>query len=260
MRVRISLSLALLLGPALTFAFDYPFRTTNLTRRVEDIALPPGFQRVPVASGSFGDYMRHAPVLPAGTPVRLHDESIVLEASSVVAVLDMPLLNVDQQCADSALRYWFEFLREVGRDQDIRAKLASGKAVSLQEWNRSRRRGQTDDETYRSFLAHCMAYLNSASLNRDLAAVESGDLQPGDLVVQPNPRGGVGHLSIVFDVAESARGERLYLVGYGFMPAQDVHIPRPAEGRGRGDWFTLEGFQAQHLNLGATYTFRRFER
>jgi hypothetical protein len=43
---------------------------------------------------------------------------------------------------------------------------------------------------------------------------------------------------LVLDVAVNAAGERVALLGQGFLPAQDFHVLSPGEG---GPWFSLEG-------------------
>ncbi|MFN7974682.1 MAG: DUF4846 domain-containing protein [Acidobacteriota bacterium] len=180
--------------------------------------------------------------------------------SDVAAVLDMPLLDATQQCADSALRYWFEYLHEAGKDDEIQAKLTSGEKVTLARWKADRKRGESDQEVFIRFLKHCMNYVGSYSLSRDLPSVDESDLGPGCLIVQPNPKGGIGHLSMIFDMARNARGERVFLVGYGFLPAQSVFLAKPDAGNGPAAtaWFSLEGFQAQHAYLGKTFVYRRF--
>lgn len=255
-----TLALVLALGALPAVAFDYPFHAGAATRRVVDLPAPAGFERSPVAAGSFADYVRRAPLMPPGSPVLRHDGAEVHGATEITAVLDMPLLNQNQQCADSALRYWFEYLREAGRTGEIACRLTSGDGARLADWRR--RPGEGDDAHYRRFLAHCMEYVGSYSMNRDLRKIDAAELAPGDLIVQPNPKAGIGHLSLVVDVARDARGRTALLVAYGFLPAQSVHLPKPGPGNGAdasSPWFTLEGFQRQHEPLGAAYTYRRFE-
>lgn len=251
---------AMLVAALPLVAFRYPFHAGDGTRRVQDLAVPPGFERQAVPPGSFPDYLRQAPLLPAGSPVLRFDGQKVMEGSDVAAVLDMPLLDATQQCADSALRYWFEYLHEAGKDDEIQAKLTSGEKVTLARWKADRKRGESDQEVFIRFLKHCMNYVGSYSLSRDLPSVDESDLGPGCLIVQPNPKGGIGHLSMIFDMARNARGERVFLVGYGFLPAQSVFLAKPDAGNGPAAtaWFSLEGFQAQHAYLGKTFVYRRF--
>jgi hypothetical protein len=250
--------LLVLLASVPALADDHAYRAGDGARRVGDIPWPAGYRRVAVEEGSFAAFMRRAPLLPAGSVPRRHDGGPAEAPWAAAAVLDMPLHDRNQQCADTALRYWFEYLRESGRGETMMARLTSGDPVRFADW--SRRAGESDAARYGRFLSHCFNYVGSYSLSRDLPEVAEADVLPGDLVVQPNPRGGVGHLSIVVDVAASASGARAYLIGYGYLPAQSPILPVPETGRGiaASPWFTMAGFQAQHAALGPRYGFRRF--
>ena len=57
----------------------------------------------------------------------------------------------------------------------------------------------------------------------------------------------------LFDVCENEAGERLYLIGFGFMPAQECHIEKAPADLGKEGWFTLGGYRQylkQHLDFG----------
>lgn len=90
------------------------------------------------------------------------------------------------------------------------------------------------------------SYSNSYSLKMGCKKIEEKDIEPGDMIVQ-NEDGGIGHVSAILDVCISAAGEKLYLIGFSFMPAQEFHIEKPRKGQGIGVWFTLDGFY-QYLN------------
>jgi hypothetical protein len=47
---------------------------------------------------------------------------------------------------------------------------------------------------------------------------------------------------MVMDVCENSSGEKLYLIGYSFMPAQEFHIEKAKKKHGLEGWFTLEGY------------------
>ena len=76
-----------------------------------------------------------------------------------------------------------------------------------------------------------------------------------------NERGGIGHVSVVLDVCRTEQGNKLFLVGYSYMPAQEFHIEKAGNQYGRDGWFTLEGYNqylADNLNYGKP-VLRRFE-
>ena len=87
-----------------------------------------------------------------------------------------------------------------------------------------------------------MAYSNSYSIKKGANKVEAGDLKPGDMFVQ-NKDGGIGHVSLVVDCAKNINGKQIYLIGYGFIPAQEFHIEKAQTGYGIGGWFTKKGYE-----------------
>ena len=57
-----------------------------------------------------------------------------------------------------------------------------------------------------------------------------------------NKNGGIGHVSIIVDLAKSKTPGKpdLYRVGFSFMPAQEFHIEEASTNEG---WFTREEFE-----------------
>ena len=58
-----------------------------------------------------------------------------------------------------------------------------------------------------------------------------------------NKDGGIGHVSLVVDTAKNSIGKQIYLIGYGFIPAQEFHIEKAKKGYGIGGWFTKKGYE-----------------
>ena len=72
---------------------------------------PPGCRRVPVAPGSWGEWLRGLPLLPAGTPARLYNGRLKNRQDVVAAVLDIDVGAQNlQQCADAVIRLRAEYL------------------------------------------------------------------------------------------------------------------------------------------------------
>ena len=73
------------------------------------ILTPAGYLREEAEEGSFLQYLRNFPVKEDGSPVLLYDGSEKWNQSAHVAVLGLPIENVDlQQCADSVMRIYAE--------------------------------------------------------------------------------------------------------------------------------------------------------
>jgi hypothetical protein len=48
---------------------------------------------------------------------------------------------------------------------------------------------------------------------------------------------------MIVNVAENRNGKRVYLIGYGFIPAQEFHIEKAKAGYGLDGWFTKTGYE-----------------
>ena len=89
----------------------------------------------------------------------------------------------------------------------------------------------TSYANFRRFLDKVFQYAGTLSLARDTKAVQRNEAQGGDFFVAP---GSPGHVVIIIDVCENEEGEKLYLMGQGFMPAMSFHILRQSN---RSVWF-----------------------
>jgi len=217
------------------------------------LAPPEGYTRVPVAQGSFGAWLRGLPLRPAGTPVRSHQGATILAGSdarlAAVAQLDVGTANL-QQCADSIIRLHAEWLWAGGHQERIAYRFTSGHLASWTRYAEGERarvsgakvawvRGAAPDASrasFRAWLDLVFTYAGTHSLESLKGRPSREDVRPGDFFVLG---GSPGHAVLVLDVAVNAAGERVALLGQGFMPAQDFHV-LAAEGD-TGPWLSLEG-------------------
>lgn len=240
---------ALAVGPAHAAPATWPWlKAPHAGDTVEQrFQAPEGFERVAVAQGSFGAFLRSLPLMPQGAGVRAFDGRAL--GTPHVAVVDLDVGSVDlQQCADSAIRLRAEHLWALGQQERVSFHTTSGDAVPFARYARGEQiavrgnkvgwkkggaaPGPKDRGAFRRYLDDVFMYAGSLSLARDTVAVV-GEVQPGDLFVVG---GSPGHVLVVLDVA--ARGEeRRYLLGEGFMPAQSFHVVPARDG---ASWVTPE--------------------
>ncbi|MDO9026359.1 MAG: DUF4846 domain-containing protein [bacterium] len=219
---------------------------------VDEIPVPAGYQAVEYPAGSYSQWLTRRP-LKSSLEIADHAGRRVPAGSySVYAVLDLPLLFTGdlEQCADYAMRLWAEYHQNTGKLDKL----------YLFDYNGRRQNYSTSLLSYRNFLRRAFANSNSYSLKKGCAVVDTSALVPGDMVVQ-NERGGVGHVSVVMNACRNSSGQRLYLLGFSYMPAQEFHIEKALEGYGREGWFTLEGYfryLRDYMDLG-TPVLRRFK-
>ncbi|WP_143196147.1 DUF4846 domain-containing protein [Archangium sp. Cb G35] len=232
----------------------YPWLSADRSVRPLAEAIPPpsGYTRVAVEDGSFGAWLRGLPLRPEGSPVQDFGGQDILAgdhaALAAVAELDVGSANL-QQCADSIIRLHAEWQWSRGQKERIAYRFTSGDLASWTRYaagDRARvsgskvswvKSGPVDGSrsSFRAYLDLVFTYAGTLSLASERQRPKRGDLRPGDFFVLG---GSPGHAVLVLDVARNAKGERVALLGQGFIPAQDFHVLSPGE---EGPWFSLEG-------------------
>jgi hypothetical protein len=255
MRSWFAVILALLIPGASAAAEPlYPWLTQAPARTIADSFAPPaGFVRVTAAEGSFGDWLRHLPLAPGGTPVRFYDGREKPDQSEAAAVVDIDVGGADlQQCADAIIRLRAEYLFSRGVAGDLAFDFTSGDRYRFQSyakgvipavsggtvtWRRGTRQDLSHD-SLRRWLDIVFRYAGTLSLSRELQPVARlSDAAIGDVLVHG---GTPGHAVLIVDLAvEQTSGRKLALLAQGFMPAQSMHLLRNPFDPDRSPWFTL---------------------
>ena len=219
---------------------------------------PAGYSRVSYPAGSYADWIQNLPLKNSKVIISYSADTIRVawgdggSTYRIFAVVKMPLLfRADlEQCADFAMRFWAEYHRQTNRLDKL----------YLFNYSGQRQMFAASGLTFTRFVKRAFANSNSFSLKKGCAEVADSLLAPGDMFVQ-NQSGGIGHVSVIVDACTSDRGDRLFLVGYSFMPAQEFHIEKADSEYGIGGWFTFEGYKKylkDNLDFGAPML-RRFK-
>lgn len=233
---------------ALLLLAAHPWKPTATERLPARFPPPPGYARVEEADGSFGAWLRTLPVLDGRGTVKLHDGRDKANQAAHVAVLDVDLSKKDlQQCADAVMRLRAEYLWASGQADRVCFRFTSGHAAWWSKWREGQRpeiRGNkvrfpisaTPDAGYANFRAYLetiFTYAGSHSLAKELGRVDDPrQVAAGDVFI----KGGFpGHAVLVLDVAKDARGERVFLLGQSYMPAQQIHVL--ANPRAESPWY-----------------------
>jgi hypothetical protein len=197
---------------------------------------PTGYQRLEKPVGSLQGYLRKYELKPDKSPVLLYDGNEKRNQEVHVAVFSMPLINGDlQQCADSVIRMYGEYLWSVGAYESIDFHLTNGFLMDYSSWKGGKRlnvegnkvswekREAFDDsnESFLKYLRQVMIYAGTISLEKECSSVELNQILSGDLLIRG---GSPGHCVMVVDVAEDASGNRSFLLAQGYMPAQEFHV------------------------------------
>lgn len=218
----------------------------------ERILIPDGFQRIPVDTGSFGEYLRKLPVKAHGSNVMyFNGDAKPVEVHE--AVLDIDVGNRDlQQCADSIIRLRAEYLYSKSLFDQIHFNFTNGFNAEYSKWRKGYRikvsgndahwvqQGVTSEDysSFRKYLDVVFAYAGTLSLSKEMKSIPVEEMQPGDVFMYGNTP---GHCVIVLDMAENkVTGEKLFILAQGYMPAQEIHILKNPANEAGNPWYTID--------------------
>lgn len=246
-----------LAAPVYPWLAAQPLAAQRLAQR---IAVPPGCQRVPVAAGSWGEWLRGLPLKPAGTPARLFNGKLKNNQAVVAAVVDIDPGTTDlQQCADAVLRLRAEYLFSVNPNK-IHFHLTTGYDAWFSDYLAGTTFRVQGERVYPApkpaeaathaalgrYLLPVFGYAGTLSLSREVQPVPLAQAQPGDVLVHG---GSPGHAVLVADVATNPRTDQRYLLlMQSYMPAQNIHLLRNVSQPTLGAWFAVPGPQAAEFD------------
>lgn len=212
---------------------------------------PAGFERKPVATGSFAAYLRNLPLKPAGTKVRYFNGDIKNDGV-YDAVVDMEISNKDlQQCADAAMRLRGEYLYAIKAYDKISFTLTNGFVVDYTEWMKGKRVVVAGNKTFwrektgpsnthkdfRNYMDFVFTYAGTLSLSKMLHHKDVKDMAIGDVFIIG---GSPGHAVIVVDLAESQSGEKVFMIAQSYMPAQETQVLKNPNDDQISPWYSAD--------------------
>ena len=227
---------------------EVTFPSNNLLHR---IALPQGYQRIALAKGSFGEWLRHLPLYDKQRKVKLYDGRDKPSQQLHQAVVRMDVGNADlQQCADAIMRLVAEYHYSKKEYAAIHFNYTSGHRISFDDWRKGKRpvvqgnkvtfvkngRKSDDYNNFKTYLRNVFSYAGTASFSKELKPKAIQDIMPGDIFIQG---GFPGHAVLVLDVATNAQDEKIFLIGQSYMPAQDFHILKNLENENLSPWYKI---------------------
>lgn len=212
---------------------------------------PTGFLRLPVDSMSFANYLRHLPLKPVGSTVKLFDGRTKTNNHIYEAVVDLPIGKRDlHQCADAVMRLRAEYLFQAKKYDSIHFNFTNGFKADYVHWRSGKRIIVSGNEVYwkqsaqpsdRSkefwkYLEMVFSYAGTASLEKEMKPVSINTMRIGDVFIQG---GFPGHAVIVVDMAiHETTGERLFLLAQSYMPAQDIQLLKNSNHAHLNPWYS----------------------
>jgi hypothetical protein len=221
--------------------------------------VPDGYKRTECPQGSFGYYLQHLSLKPAGTPTRTYDGKIAGTNPYTAAVVDISVGNQDlQQCADAVMRLRGEYLYQKKEYKAISFNFTSGfkcdyihYADGYRYQNEKWIKKAKPDYGYKNFMKYMtlvFSYAGTLSLQKELLPVtNSYAVKPGDVFIYG---GSPGHCFIVVDVAENAQHLKVFMLAQSYIPAQNIQVLK-----GTSEWFDLghyNGIPAEQI-INAAY-------
>lgn len=214
---------------------------------------PKTFKRIKSAENTFATYLRHLPLKPHGTTVRLYNGRKKLSINVYDAVVDLDIGNRDlHQCADAVMRLKAEYLWSQKRFDEIHFNFTNGFRVDYAEWMKGKRirvqgnntywvNAAKPSNTYESFWKYMeiiFSYAGTISLSKELKLISIDKIKIGDVFIQG---GSPGHAVIVVDMAVNTEtGEKLFLLAQSYMPAQEIHILENPNNRKTSPWYSTK--------------------
>jgi hypothetical protein len=228
----------------------YPAPVDSLEAR---FPTPPGYLRVAVEPGSFGEWLRGLPLAAPGTPVLNNSSETVYPGDDpyVAAVIAIDVGAGDlQQSSDAVTRLHAEWLWASDKPDAISYRSASKLDMPFSRWAKGQRllpsgpnvfwvvKGKPHDATYndfRQYIDAVMLWSNNVSLSTRASRVsDPAQLTAGDFFLQTR---GKGHALLVLDVAQKPTGERVALLGQALQnPAQSMHVMQLGKATA---WFSM---------------------
>lgn len=215
------------------------------TRILINVYHPPaGYTIIKEQPGSFGYYLQHLPLKPAGTPTRTYDGKIAATDFYTAGVVNMSIGNKDlQQCADAVMRLRGEYLFSRKDYKDITFNFTSGFRCDFIHYANGYRYDNEHwvlkahkDYSYTNFMRYMVLVFNYAgtlSLTKELMPVQSpDDLKTGDIFIWG---GSPGHCFIVVNVAVNTKGQKRFMLAQSYIPAQNIQILQNHS----SPWFSL---------------------
>ena len=202
----------------------------------ERVSTPEGYARTDAQAGSLTEFLRNYPLKEAGAEVLLYNTMPKGNQDAHVAVFALPIEEYDlQQCADSIMRVYAEYFWSSGQYDKIAFHFTNGFLAEYTKWRDGYRievdgnnvfwsKTASYDDSYECFVKYMkmvFTYAGTLSMETEANQIELDDIQVGDVFLYgASP----GHVVLIVDVCVDENGQKAFLLGQGYMPAQEFHL------------------------------------
>lgn len=202
-----------------------------------DIPVPAGFERTDTDPGSFSDYVENLPLArPDSVLAGFEEAPSDTLVRNCYQVVDFPLVDEYEQCADVCIRLRAEYLYRENRFRKI--QFVDTREKTLRYWYGACR------QQFVRYLRRVFAWSNTESLRLSLPRLSMDGLAPGDIFVydkDSRPGARYGHAVMVASVAvDPVTRQKAVLLIQGSTPACDMHVVANPDAPDLSPWYLLE--------------------
>lgn len=234
-----AIPVALVLGSILYAFFPWHLHRTQThpSGTIGEILPPDGFVREEYDPASFSGFIEDLPLArPGSVPADFNGTPRDSLSSLCYRIVDCPLTDRNEQCADVCMRLYAEYLYQGNNYREIRFADTRGRTL--------RYRFGAGRQLFRRYLKEVFLWSNTESLSRSLAPGSLKDIAPGDVFVyekDARPGEDYGHAVMVAAVAvDTVSARRAVLLIQGSTPACDIHVVADPEAPGLSPWHLLD--------------------
>jgi len=219
---------------------------------INRVVVPDNFVRIEAATNTFAHWLRRLPLKEGKPSVTLYNNKMKRNQSAHLYVLDLDVGERDlQQCADATMRLRAEYLYYHDKIDSIHFNYTNGASVAFDTWSKGYfpvpgsgkvtwKSSSKNDKSYASFKEYLLQIFNYAgtlSLSRELKSIPLEQISPGDILCTG---GSPGYAVMVMDVAiDKETCEKIFLLGQGGTPAQEMHIIKNPKNRSLSPWYKV---------------------
>jgi hypothetical protein len=206
-----------------------------------------GLTEVVYPKNSWQYFLQHLPTKNA--PIIDYTGKPISNQAKHFAVIDYDVGTSDlQQCADALIRLRSEYLFAQKRYDEIGYHFCNGTYYSWNMYCKGLRPSfnknithwttvSSSEKTYtslRKYLNIVYAYASTISLCKELKP--ANDFEVGTVIIVP---GSPGHTCIIINEAIDAKGEKLFKLAEGYMPAQSIYVLSNPYDESINPWYHL---------------------
>lgn len=200
------------------------------------IHTPSGYERKKAEADSLTTFLREYALKKDGSKVRLYNGKKKENQTAHAAVFKLPIEKENlQQCADSVMRVYAEYFWKTDQKDRISFRFVDGFQADYVRWREGYRiqtgatrsswvsSGEYDDSytNFQKYMRMVFAYASTLSMKEESKKIKLSQIEVGDIFLQA---GSPGHVVMVVDICENESGKKAFLLGQGYMPAQEFHL------------------------------------